>query len=173
MKYHPNEEIIDEIKNGKMVIITDDESRENEGDLIFGAQFVTPEKINFMARFGRGLICVPLSELRIKELGLQDMVERNDDDFRTAFTVSVDARLGITSGISTYDRARTIEVLVDPTSKGSDLITPGHVFPLKAKNGGVLVRAGHTEAAVDLARLAGIFPAGVICEVMNLASSMS
>ncbi len=173
MKYYPIEEIIEEIKQGRMVIITDDESRENEGDLIFAAQFVTPEKINFMARFGRGLICVPLPESRINELGLRDMVEKNQDDFRTAFTISVDARLGIASGISAYDRARTIEVLVDPSSKSSDLITPGHIFPLKAKNGGVLVRAGHTEAAVDLARLGGIYPAGVICEVLNEDGTMA
>jgi len=173
VKYYPIEEIIEEIKQGRMVIITDDESRENEGDLIFAAQFVTPEKINFMARFGRGLICVPLPESRINELGLRDMVEKNQDDFRTAFTISVDARLGIASGISAYDRARTIEVLVDPSSKSSDLITPGHIFPLKAKNGGVLVRAGHTEAAVDLARLGGIYPAGVICEVLNEDGTMA
>lgn len=173
MHFHPIEEIIDAMRKGDMVIITDDESRENEGDLVFAASFVTPEKINFMARFGRGLICVPLLEDRIREFRLQDMVERNEDDFRTAFTVSVDARLGVTSGISAYDRARTIEVLVEPTSSPGDLISPGHVFPLKAKKGGVLVRAGHTEAAVDLARLAGLFPAGVICEIMNEDGTMA
>lgn len=173
MDYHPVSEIIEEIRQGHMVILTDDEARENEGDLVFAAQFVTPEKINFMARFGRGLICVPLPGERIEDLGLRDMVERNQDDFRTAFTVSVDARLGITSGISAYDRARTIEVLVDNRSRTSDLISPGHIFPLKAKRGGVLVRAGHTEAAVDLARLAGLEPAGVICEVMNENGTMA
>jgi 3,4-dihydroxy 2-butanone 4-phosphate synthase/GTP cyclohydrolase II len=173
MKYSLIEEIIEEIKQGRIVIITDDESRENEGDLIFAAQYCTPEKINFLAKYGRGLICVPLSEARIAELGLPDMVERNQDDFRTAFTISVDARLGIASGISAYDRARTVEVLVDTGTKPSDLLSPGHVFPLKAKNGGVLVRAGHTEAAVDLARIAGLYPAGVICEVMNEDGTMA
>lgn len=173
MEYHPISEIIEEVRQGHMVILTDDEARENEGDLVFAAQFVTPEKINFMARFGRGLICVPLPEERVEDLGLRDMVERNQDDFRTAFTVSVDARLGITSGISAYDRARTIEVLMDDRSRASDLISPGHIFPLKAKRGGVLVRAGHTEAAVDLSRLAGLEPAGVICEVMNEDGTMA
>ncbi len=173
MTYSPIEDIIEEVKQGRMVIITDDESRENEGDLIFAAQFVSPEKINFMTRFGRGLICVPLEEDRISELGLRDMVEKNQDDFRTAFTVSVDARLGIASGISAYDRARTVEVLADPSAKASDLVTPGHIFPLKAKRGGVLVRAGHTEAAVDLSRLAGLYPSGVICEIMNEDGTMA
>ncbi len=173
MTYSPIKEIIEEVKQGRMVIITDDESRENEGDLIFAAQFVSPEKINFMTRFGRGLICVPLEEYRISELGLRDMVEKNQDDFRTAFTVSVDARLGIASGISAYDRARTVEVLADPSSKASDLVTPGHIFPLKAKKGGVLVRAGHTEAAVDLSRLADLYPSGVICEIMNEDGTMA
>lgn len=173
MNYSPVEEIIEEIKQGRMVIITDDESRENEGDLIFAAQFVSPDKINFMTRFGRGLICVPLEEERIIQLGLRDMVEKNQDDFRTAFTISVDARLGITSGISAYDRSRTVEILADPASRAADLVTPGHIFPLKAKKGGVLVRAGHTEAAVDLSRLAGLNAAGVICEIMNEDGTMA
>jgi len=173
MNYSPVEEIIAEIKQGKMVIITDDESRENEGDLIFAAQFVSPEKINFMTRFGRGLICVPLEEDRIVQLGLRDMVEKNQDDYRTAFTVSVDARLGIASGISAFDRSRTVEILADPASRASDLVTPGHIFPLKARKGGVLVRAGHTEAAVDLSRLAGLNAAGVICEIMNEDGTMA
>lgn len=173
MSFASVDEIVEQIKRGNLVIITDDESRENEGDLIFGAQFVTPEKINFMARFGRGLICVPLPSSRIEELGLSDMVEKNQDDFRTAFTISVDARLGIASGISAYDRARTVEVLSDRSSTAADLVSPGHVFPLKAKTGGVLVRAGHTEAAVDLARLAGFYPAGVICEIMNEDGTMA
>lgn len=173
MSFASVDEIVEQIKRGNLVIITDDESRENEGDLIFGAQFVTAEKINFMARFGRGLICVPLPSSRIEELGLSDMVEKNQDDFRTAFTISVDARLGIASGISAYDRARTVEVLSDRSSTAADLVSPGHVFPLKAKTGGVLVRAGHTEAAVDLARLAGLYPAGVICEIMNEDGTMA
>ena len=173
VKFNSVEELIEEIRKGNFVIIADDESRENEGDLIFAAQFVTPEKINFMMKEARGLICVPLTDEHLFRLGLKDMVIRSEDSMRTAFTVSVDARLGITTGISAYDRARTIEVLVNPDTKPSDLVTPGHIFPLRAKCGGTLIRAGHTEAAVDLARLAGITPAGVICEIVNDDGTMA
>ena len=172
-KFDPIEEVIAEIAKGLMVIMADDESRENEGDLIFGAQFVSPEKVNFMMKDARGLICVPLPDERLFTLGLQDMVTRAEDPMATAFTVSVDARLGITTGISAHDRARTIELLANPKSKPSDLIAPGHVFPLRAKCGGVLIRAGHTEAAVDLCRLAGLTHAGVICEVINDDGTMA
>lgn len=166
-QFNSVEEIISDIKQGKIVIITDDESRENEGDFIFAAQFVDAEKINFLAKHGRGLICTPLTEERLEQLGLKQMVEENTDPQKTAFTVSVDAKRGISTGISAYDRARTIEVLVNKDSAAEDLATPGHIFPLRAKKGGVLVRAGHTEAAVDFAVLAGCEPAGVICEIMN------
>jgi 3,4-dihydroxy 2-butanone 4-phosphate synthase/GTP cyclohydrolase II len=166
-EFNSAEELIKAIAQGEMVIVTDDESRENEGDFIFAAEFSTPEKINFLAKHGRGLICTPLAEKRLLELGLRDMVEQNTDPKKTAFTISVDAKFGISTGISAYDRSRTIEVLLDPTTTTTDLIVPGHIFPLKAKKGGVLVRAGHTEAAVDLAVLAGCQPAGVICEIMD------
>ncbi len=167
LKHHAIEEIIEDVRLGKIVIIADDETRENEGDLIFAAQYVSPEKVNFMMRFGRGLICVPLEEERIETLGLRQMTEVSGDVMGTAFTVSVDARLGITTGISAYDRARTIEILADRKSGASDLVSPGHIFPLKARKGGVLTRAGHTEASIDLARLAGLEPAGVICEIVS------
>lgn len=167
------EEIIDDIKAGKMVILTDDESRENEGDLIFAADRVDKDKVNFMARYGRGLICVPLSEERVLELSLPDMAEKNGDSFGTAFTVSVDAKAGITTGISAADRARTIEVLANKKYGAEDIGVPGHVFPLRARKGGVLIRAGHTEASVDLARIAGFSPAAVICEIMNEDGSMA
>lgn len=167
------EEIIADIKTGKMVIVADDESRENEGDLIFAAQHVTPEKVNFMMRYGRGLICVPLTSERLSGLGLWDMIQKTEDCMNTAFTVSVDAALGVTTGISAHDRARTIEVLADSGSKRSDVVVPGHIFPLRAKEGGVLRRAGHTEAAVDFARLAGLEPAGVICEIVNDDGTMA
>ncbi len=173
MKFDRIEDLIADIAQGRFVILVDDESRENEGDLIFAAQFVTPEKINFMMKEARGLICVPLPDERLFRLGLQDMVARAEDPMATAFTVSVDARLGITTGISAYDRARTIEVLASLSSKPSDLVTPGHIFPLRAKCGGVLIRAGHTEASVDLARLAGLVPAGVICEIVNDDGTMA
>lgn len=171
-------EILGDLKAGKMVIVVDDEDRENEGDLIMAASFVKPQDINFMARFGRGLICVPMEEQRLRDLQLQPMVEGEDvssvkDPFSTAWMVSVDAASGITTGISAFDRARTIEVLISPQSRPSDLVRPGHVFPLKARNGGVLVRAGHTEAAVDLMRLASVYPGGVICEIMNDDGSMA
>ena len=173
MQFNRIEEIIEEIRQGHLVILADDESRENEGDLIFSAQFVTPEKVNFLMKEGKGLICVPLAEERIEALGLKEMTDSSGDVMRTAFTVSVDARLGITTGISAADRARTIEVLADPTRNVTDVVTPGHVFPLKAKKGGVLIRAGHTEAAVDLCRLAGVEAAGVICEIVNDDGTMA
>jgi 3,4-dihydroxy 2-butanone 4-phosphate synthase/GTP cyclohydrolase II len=171
-------EILGDLKTCKMVIVVDDEDRENEGDFIMAASFVRPQDINFMARFGRGLVCVPMEEKRLKQLELQPMVDQEDvssakDPFSTAWMVSVDAASGVTTGISAFDRARTIEVLINPQSRPQDLVRPGHVFPLKARNGGVLVRAGHTEAAVDLMRLAGVYPAGVICEIMNDDGTMA
>ena len=156
-----------------MVVVCDDEDRENEGDLTMAAQFATPEAINFMAKEGRGLICLALTPERCDELGLDLMAAKNESPYETAFTVSVEARDGITTGISAADRARTIQVAVDPESAPRDLVQPGHVFPLKAKPGGVLERTGQTEAAVDLARLAGLNPAGVICEVMNDDGTMA
>lgn len=170
-------EIIEDLKNGKMVIVVDDEDRENEGDLVMAASFVKAQDINFMARFARGLICVPMEEKRLEKLELKPMLEAqrhsNKDPFSTAWMISVDAAKGITTGISAHDRARTIEVLIDEKSTPEDLIRPGHIFPLKAQKGGVLVRAGHTEAAVDLMRLSGLFEAGVICEIMNDDGTMS
>lgn len=173
MSVNSIEEILEDFKAGKMIILTDDESRENEGDLIFAADFVDKEKINFMATYGRGLICVPLSRERVNALKLSHMAEKNADSFGTAFTVSVDAKSGVTTGISASDRARTIEVLVNPKYTADDIVVPGHIFPLVAKDGGVLTRAGHTEAGVDLARLAGASPAAVICEIMNEDGSMA
>lgn len=167
------EQILADIRAGKMVIITDDADRENEGDLICGAQSATAEMVNFMAKHARGLICVPLTEDRAQQLGLNAMVQRTGDNFQTNFTVSVDAARGISTGISAPDRARTIEVLADPASRAADLVQPGHIFPLIAKNGGVLRRAGHTEAAVDLARMAQLEPAGVICEILNDDGTMA
>ncbi len=167
------EEAIEEIRRGRMVVVCDDENRENEGDLTMAAQFATPEAINFMATHGRGLICLALTDERCDELGLDLMAAKNESPFETAFTVSVEARDGITTGISAHDRARTIQVAIDPHSGPEDLVQPGHVFPLKAKDGGVLERTGQTEAAVDLARLAGLIPAGVICEVMNEDGTMA
>jgi len=167
------EEAIDDIRQGKMVVVCDDESRENEGDLTLAAQFATPEAINFMAKEGRGLICLALPPERCDELGLDLMAAKNESPFETAFTVSVEAREGVTTGISAADRAQTIQVAIDPGSRPRDLVQPGHVFPLKAKAGGVLERTGQTEAGVDLARLAGLIPAGVICEVMNDDGTMA
>ncbi len=168
------EEIIREIKNKKPVIVVDDEQRENEGDLVIAAQYATPEIINFMITEGKGLVCVPLAKKRILELGLEPMHHNEGSDpFQTAWKVSVDAKIGTTTGISAFDRARTIEVLINAKSKNDDLIKPGHIFPLEAKNGGVLVRAGHTEASVDLARLSGLYPAGVICEIITEDGSMA
>lgn len=171
-------EILDDLKKGKMVIVVDGEDRENEGDLVMAASFARPENINFMAIHGRGLVCVPMEEQRLKELELELMIKEKGaytkkDPYSTAWTVSVDAAKGVTTGISAFDRARTIEVLINPQSKPQDLIRPGHIFPLKAQKGGVLVRAGHTEASVDLMRLSGLFSAGVICEIMNEDGTMS
>jgi len=162
-----------EIRDGRMIIIVDDEDRENEGDLVCAAEKITPEIINFMARHARGLICLPLTEERCDELHLTTQVADNTSYLGTAFTVSIDARRGITTGISAADRATTILVAVDPNSRPQDLARPGHIFPLRAKNGGVLVRPGQTEASVDMARIAGLYPAGVICEVMNEDGTMS
>jgi 3,4-dihydroxy 2-butanone 4-phosphate synthase/GTP cyclohydrolase II len=167
------EEIIDDARNGKMVILVDDEDRENEGDLYIPAQMATPEAINFMARFGRGLICLALTRQRCDELALPLMARENGTRHQTAFTVSIEAREGVTTGISAADRARTIQVAIDPTKNRQDIVSPGHVFPLVARDGGVLVRTGHTEAAVDIARLAGLIPAGVICEIMNDDGTMA
>ncbi len=167
------EEAIEEIRQGKMVVVVDDENRENEGDLTIAAQFATPEAINFMTKEGRGLICLALSPERCDELGLDLMAAKNESAFETAFTVSIEAREGVTTGISAPDRARTIQVAIDPKTAPRDLVQPGHVFPLKARAGGVLERVGQTEAAVDLARLAGLIPAGVICEIMNDDGTMA
>jgi 3,4-dihydroxy 2-butanone 4-phosphate synthase/GTP cyclohydrolase II len=167
------EDAIDDIRAGRMVVVCDDESRENEGDLTLAAQFATPDAINFMAKEGRGLICLALTPERCDELGLDLMAAKNESAFETAFTVSVEAREGVTTGISAADRAHTIQVAIDPASAPRDLVQPGHVFPLKAKPGGVLERTGQTEAAVDLARLAGVNPAGVICEIMNDDGTMA
>jgi 3,4-dihydroxy 2-butanone 4-phosphate synthase / GTP cyclohydrolase II len=167
------EEAIEDIRQGKMVVVCDDEDRENEGDLTLAAQFATPEAINFMAKEGRGLICLALTPDRCDELGLDLMAAKNESPFETAFTVSIEAREGVTTGISAHDRAHTIQVAIDPSSRPRDVVQPGHVFPLKAKRGGVLERVGQTEAAVDLARLAGLNPAGVICEIMNDDGTMA
>jgi len=169
----PAEEIIEDARNGRMFILVDDEERENEGDLVIPAQMATPEAINFMAKYGRGLICLTLTSERISELELPLMPRHNDSRHQTAFTVSIEAREGVTTGISASDRARTVAVAVDPTKGVADIASPGHVFPLEATNGGVLVRAGHTEAAVDVSRLAGLNPSGVICEIMNEDGTMA
>ncbi len=160
-------EAIEDIKAGRMVIIVDDESRENEGDLVIAAEKVTPEAINFMAIHGRGLICMPIIGERLDELRIPPMAPDNTSRFSTAFTVSIEAKHGVSTGISAYDRAATIKAVLDPATKPEDIVRPGHTFPIRAREGGVLVRAGHTEAVIDLARLAGLYPAGVICEVMN------
>lgn len=167
------EEILDEARNGRMFILVDDEDRENEGDLIIAAQMATPSAINFMATHGRGLICLAITQKRANELDLSEMSERNGSRHSTAFTVSIEAKVGVTTGISASDRARTIAVAINGARGGSDLVSPGHVFPLVARDGGVLVRAGHTEAAVDVARLAGLIPSGVICEIMNEDGTMA
>jgi 3,4-dihydroxy 2-butanone 4-phosphate synthase/GTP cyclohydrolase II len=167
------EEIINEARNGRMFILVDDEDRENEGDLVIPAQMATPDAINFMARYGRGLICLALSKERVDQLGLQLMSRNNGTRHETAFTVSIEARHGVTTGISAADRARTISVAIDAAHGPDEIVTPGHVFPLVAKPGGVLVRAGHTEAAVDVARLAGLNPSGVICEIMKDDGTMA
>lgn len=164
---------IAEIRAGRMIVVVDDEDRENEGDLTVAAEFVTPEAINFMARHGRGLVCLTLTEERADFLRLNPMVQQNSSKFGTAFTESIEAREGVTTGISAHDRAQTIRVAIDPASTAHDLARPGHVFPLRARKGGVLVRAGQTEASVDLARMAGLIPAGVICEIMRDDGSMA
>lgn len=167
------EEVLQDIREGRMVIIVDDEDRENEGDVMIAAEKVTPEAITFMARYACGLICLSLTEERVKQLDLPLMVQENTSPYNTAFTVSIEAKEGITTGISAYDRARTVQVAIDPKTTVDDISRPGHIFPLAARSGGVLVRVGHTEASVDLARLAGLNPAGVICEVMNEDGTMA
>ena len=167
------DETLEDVRQGKMIIIVDDEDRENEGDLMIASEAVTPDAINFMARFGRGLVCVALTEERTRELGLSMMVEDNQSPFETPFTISIDAQNGVTTGISAADRARTIRVAIDPETKPGDLVKPGHIFPLRARNGGVLVRMGQTEASVDMARLAGLNPSGVICEIMDDDGTMA
>src|SRR5438270_7155691 len=166
-------EAIQDFKAGKFVIIVDDEDRENEGDLAIAAEHVTPESINFMARYGRGLICVPIVGSRLDELEIPMMVDMNTSSYGTAFTVAVDARKGVSTGISAADRAATVQALIDPTTKSSDLSRPGHVFPLRYADGGVLRRTGQTEASVDLAKMADLYPAAVICEIMNEDGTMA
>ena len=167
------EEIIEDARNGRMFILVDHEDRENEGDLVIPAEKATPEAVNFMATHGRGLICLALTGERIDQLGLPLMASKNSSRHETAFTVSIEAREGVSTGISAADRALTVQVAIDPTKTGADLATPGHVFPLRARDGGVLVRAGHTEAATDISRLAGLNPSGVICEIMNDDGTMA
>ncbi len=173
MPFNSIEEIIKDIGAGKIVIMVDDENRENEGDLICAAESITPEHVNFLSKYGRGLICVPMTRSRLNHLDIHPMVTQSKDHFGTAFTVTVDARHGITTGISAQDRAKTIQTLLNDAATKTDFVQPGHIFPLIAKEGGVLVRAGHTEAAVDLAHLAGRAPAGVICEIMNEDGTMA
>lgn len=167
------ESVVADLRKGKMVIVVDDEDRENEGDLIMAAEHATPQAVNFMAKHGRGLICVPTTSERLKQLGIEQMVVQNRDTFKTDFQVSVDAAAGISTGISAADRAQTIRIMADPTAVPGNLVQPGHVFPLRARPGGVLQRAGHTEAAVDLVKLAGCRPIGVICEIMSDDGSMA
>src|SRR6478672_9193403 len=167
------DELIEEARNGRMFILADAEDRENEGDLVIPAQMCTPQAINFMAKHGRGLVCLALTQQRANQLRIPMMTPINGTPHQTAFTVSIEAKEGISTGISAHDRAHTISVAIDPTKGPSDVITPGHVFPLVAREGGALVRAGHTEAAVDIARLAGLYPAGVICEIMNDDGTMA
>ncbi len=173
MKFNSIPEVIEAVKEGQIVIVADEKDRENEGDLITSASLITPEKINFMAKHGRGLICLPIIPERLDELKLHPMVPSNRDRLDTAFSISVDAQTGITTGISASDRAKTIKTIIDPSSGPEDLLSPGHIFPLRTKKGGVLARAGHTEACVDLMMLAGLYPAGVICEIMNDDGTMA
>jgi 3,4-dihydroxy 2-butanone 4-phosphate synthase / GTP cyclohydrolase II len=173
VRFHSIEECLEDIRHGRIIIVTDDEDRENEGDLIMAAEKVTPESVNFMTKHGRGLICVPTTESRLKALGIGRMVAENRESFKTDFMVSVDARDGITTGISAPDRARSIRILADPGSKPEDLVSPGHIFPLQAREGGVLRRAGHTEASVDLVKMAGLFPVAVLCEILNEDGTMA
>ena len=167
------QEAIADIKDGKFLIIVDDEGRENEGDLAIAAEKITPEAINFMAKYGRGLICLPITGKRLDELQIPLMVNDNTSKYTTAFTISIEAKNGVSTGISAYDRAKTIQTVLNPDTKPEDISRPGHVFPLRAREGGVLVRAGHTEAIVDLAKLAGLYPGGVICEIMAEDGSMA
>jgi len=167
------EEILVEARAGRIFILADDENRENEGDFILPAQFVTPQAINFMITHGRGLVCLAMEKARVDHLGLPLMAQRNESRFHTAFTVSIEAREGVTTGISAFERAHTVKVAVDPAMGPQDIVTPGHIFPLVAQDGGVLVRAGHTEASVDIARLAGLNPSGVLCEILNEDGTMA
>jgi 3,4-dihydroxy 2-butanone 4-phosphate synthase / GTP cyclohydrolase II len=167
------QDAIEEVRAGRIIVVVDDEDRENEGDLTLAAEKVTPEAINFMAKYGRGLVCLAMTEERLQHLNIGPMTAENTSQYGTAFCEAIDARQGVTTGISAYDRARTIQVAIDPATKPSDLARPGHVFPLRARRGGVLVRAGQTEASVDLARLAGMVPAGIICEIMKDDGSMA
>ena len=167
------EDCLEDIRQGRMIVVTDDADRENEGDLVMAAEKVTPDAVNFMAKHGRGLICVPTTEARLKTLGIGRMVSENRENFKTDFMVSVDARVGITTGISAFDRARTIRVLADPHATAEDLVSPGHIFPLQAREGGVLHRAGHTEASIDLVKMAGLPPVAVICEILHEDGTMA
>ncbi|MDD5486245.1 MAG: 3,4-dihydroxy-2-butanone-4-phosphate synthase, partial [Dehalococcoidales bacterium] len=167
------EEALKDLKEGKLIIVVDDENRENEGDLLIAAEKVTPDSINFMIKHARGLVCMPLTGQRLDELNIPMMVNQNTSAHCTAFTVSIEAKHGVTTGISAYDRAHTIKTVIDEKTKPEDIARPGHIFPLRAKDGGVLIRAGHTEAAVDLAKLAGLYPAGVICEILNSDGTMA
>lgn len=171
--FDPIEDGVAEIRAGRMIVVTDDADRENEGDLVMAAEKVTPKSINFMAKHGRGLICVPTTERRLRSLGIEHMVAENRESHKTAFMVTVDARTGVTTGISAHDRARTIRILGDAHANPKDLVSPGHVFPLQAREGGVLCRAGHTEASVDLVKLAGLYPVAVICEILNNDGTMA
>ncbi|MBU3911939.1 MAG: bifunctional 3,4-dihydroxy-2-butanone-4-phosphate synthase/GTP cyclohydrolase II [Candidatus Omnitrophica bacterium] len=173
MKFNSITEVIHDLKKGRMVIVIDDEDRENEGDLVVASEFATPEAINFMIKHGRGLVCVPMEGSRLDELGLHLMYESNKDPFKTAWTISIDAKKGVTTGISAHDRSLTIKRLINPRTKPDDLVRPGHIFPLRAKQGGVLMRAGHTEACVDIMKLAGLYPAGAICEIINEDGTMA
>src|SRR3974390_3072622 len=172
-RFNSIESVVADLQRGKMVIVVDDADRENEGDLIMAGQFVTPAAVNFMAKHGRGLICVPTTSERLQQLGIERMVRQNRESFKTDFQISVDAARGVTTGISAADRAETIRIMANPTAVPEDLVQPGHVFPLRARPGGVLQGAGHTEAAVDLVRLAGSRPIGVICEIMSDDGSMA
>src|SRR3954467_4088515 len=172
-RFNSIESVVADLQRGKMVIVVDDADRENEGDLIMAAEFVTPAAVNFMAKFGRGLICVPTTSERLQQLGVERMVRQNRETFKTDFQISVDAARGITTGISAGDRAQTIKIMAEPTAVPDDLVQPGHVFPLRARPGGVLQRAGHTEAAVDLVRLGGGRPVAVICEILSEDGSMA
>src|SRR6478735_3352612 len=172
-QFNSIETVVADLRKGKMVIVVDDADRENEGDLIMAAEFVTPAAVNFMAKYGRGLICVPTNSERLQQLGIERMVRQNRETFKTDFQISVDAARGVTTGISAPDRAETIRIMAEPTTVPEDLIQPGHIFPLRARPGGVLQRAGHTEASVDLARLAGCRPIAVICEILNPDGSMA